>query len=68
MGADFSLVPFEPLKTGVWSLWVVDDTITHTGSIAGGWSLTFTVPAVFTVNSTNDPGDGTCNAMGGTQC
>lgn len=47
---------------GVWSLWVVDDTITHTGSIAGGWSLTFTVPAVFTVNSTNDPGDGTCNA------
>jgi CSLREA domain-containing protein len=47
---------------GVWSLYVVDDATSDVGSIANGWSLTFTVPAVFTVNSTADPGDGTCNA------
>jgi CSLREA domain-containing protein len=47
---------------GVWGLWVVDDAANDAGSISGGWSLTFTVPSVFTVNSTNDPGDGTCNA------
>jgi hypothetical protein len=26
---------------GVWRLYIVDDTIGNTGSIAGGWSLTF---------------------------
>ncbi len=47
---------------GVWALWVVDDDPIASGSISGGWSLSFTVPTVFTVNSTGDPGDGTCNA------
>jgi len=46
---------------GVWALYVLDDAGGASGSISGGWSLTFTVPAVFTVNSTADPGDGTCN-------
>lgn len=50
---------------GVWSLYVVDDANNDSGSIAGGWGLVFTVPAEFTVNSTADPGDGTCNA---TEC
>ncbi len=47
---------------GMWSLYIVDDANQDAGLISGGWQLRFTVPAVFTVNSTADPGDGTCDA------
>lgn len=47
---------------GDWNLYVVDDTSNDPGSISGGWSLSLTVPTVFTVNSTDDPGDGVCDA------
>ena len=45
---------------GVWSLYVVDDLGGDTGSISTGWVLQLTVPTIFTVNSTADPGDGVC--------
>ncbi len=47
---------------GIWNLYVVDDAGTDVGSIAGGWTLTFTVPQIFTVTKTADTNDGTCNA------
>lgn len=47
---------------GVWSLYVVDDAGGDSGSISGGWTLTFTVPQIFTVNSIADTTDGTCDA------
>jgi CSLREA domain-containing protein len=50
---------------GVWSLYVADDSTGQTGSITNGWLLLVTVPTVFTVNSTADPGDGVCDA---TEC
>ncbi|MBP6004013.1 MAG: hypothetical protein KA746_11310, partial [Pyrinomonadaceae bacterium] len=43
---------------GQWKLYVVDDATQDTGSISGGWTLIVTVPNIFTVNSTNDPGNG----------
>ncbi|MBI1764572.1 MAG: VCBS repeat-containing protein [Acidobacteria bacterium] len=47
---------------GDWKLYVVDDAGQDVGSISGGWLLTLTVPTVFTVNSTADPGNGVCDA------
>ncbi len=47
---------------GQWKLYVVDDAGQDSGSISGGWTLFVTVPAIFTVNSTNDPGNGVCDA------
>jgi CSLREA domain-containing protein len=46
---------------GIWSLYVVDDASPDAGSIANGWLLLVTVPKIFTVNSTADPGDGVCD-------
>ena len=43
---------------GQWKLYVVDDAGTDTGTISGGWLLLLTVPTIFTVNSTADPGVG----------
>jgi CSLREA domain-containing protein len=45
---------------GDWKLYVVDDAGQDSGAISGGWQLRITVPLV-TVNSTADPGDGTCD-------
>ena len=39
----------------------MDDAGPDTGSIANGWLLFITVPTIFTVNSTADPGDGVCD-------
>ncbi len=50
---------------GDWKLYVVDDATQDTGSISGGWTLIVTVPNIFTVNSTNDPGNGVCD---GSEC
>ncbi len=50
---------------GQWKLYVVDDAGQDSGSISGGWTLLVTVPAIFTVNSTNDPGNGVCD---GSEC
>ena len=47
---------------GVWSLYVVDDAAQDTGIILNGWSLSFTVPQVFTVTKTADTNDGVCDA------
>ena len=47
---------------GTWSLYVVDDTSGFAGSIAGGWTLQVTVPAIFTVTNTNDSGAGSLRA------
>jgi CSLREA domain-containing protein len=47
---------------GTWNLFVVDDASGDPGSISGGWTLRFTTPTVFTVNSVADTADGTCNA------
>ncbi|MCU0753496.1 MAG: CSLREA domain-containing protein [Xanthomonadales bacterium] len=47
---------------GTWNLFVVDDASGDQGSISGGWTLRFTAPTVFTVNSVADTTDGTCNA------
>lgn len=47
---------------GTWNLFVVDDASGDQGSISGGWTLRFTTPTVFTVNSVADTTDGTCNA------
>lgn len=43
---------------GIWNLYVVDDASGDAGSISGGWTLTFTVPQIFTVTNTNDSGPG----------
>jgi uncharacterized protein (TIGR03437 family) len=50
---------------GDWRLFVTDDRTGDTGQIANGWLLLLTVPTVFTVNSTADPGNGVCDA---TEC
>ncbi|MBK6750799.1 MAG: CSLREA domain-containing protein [Acidobacteria bacterium] len=50
---------------GQWKLYVVDDAGTDVGTIAGGWTLLVMVPAIFSVNSTNDPGNGVCD---GSEC
>jgi CSLREA domain-containing protein len=47
---------------GTWKLYVVDDAGQDTGTISGGWFLFVTVPTIFTVNSTADPGNGVCDA------
>ena len=47
---------------GLWNLFVVDDASGDAGSIANGWTLTFTVPQVFTVTKTADSNDGACDA------
>ena len=46
---------------GTWNLYVADDALGDVGQIAGGWELILTQPTVFTVNSTADTTDGTCN-------
>jgi len=50
---------------GTWSLYVVDDAGQDVGTISAGWDLILTVPEIFTVNSTADPGTGNCDA---TEC
>lgn len=47
---------------GSWRLYIVDDAGADVGSISGGWSLTLTVPQIFTVTKTDDTNDGVCNA------
>lgn len=47
---------------GIWNLYVVDDASGDAGSISGGWTLTFTVPQIFTVTNTNDSGPGSLRA------
>ena len=43
---------------GVWKLFVVDDQASDVGQISSGWTLTLTVPAVFTVTNANNGGAG----------
>ena len=50
-------------RRGVFTSWTIREATQ--GKISGGWSLVLTVPTVFTVNSTNDPGSGVCDA---TEC
>jgi len=48
---------------GTWSLYVTDDFQgLDGGSIATGWTLLLTVPAVFTVTKTADTNDGVCDS------
>lgn len=48
---------------GAWKLYVVDDYApTDGGSIVGGWTLTLTVPTVYTVTKTEDSNDGGCTS------
>ena len=47
---------------GTWSLYVVDDSRGDVGQITNGWTLTLTIPTVFTVINTNDSGVGSLRA------
>lgn len=47
---------------GFWSLYITDDFQgSDGGSLATGWTLSLTIPALFTVTKTADSNDGICN-------
>jgi CSLREA domain-containing protein len=57
----FAFNGFNP--NGTWRLFVVDDANGDFGSVSGGWTLRFTAPTVFTVNTDADRPAGICNEV-----
>lgn len=51
---------------GTWALYVVDDAAVDFGSIAGGWSLSFTTDAAPPTVTINTPADGASYVLGST--